>query len=89
MEIKNTFSSTTTSLHGIIKTHQVVESDALLSAAHVFKEAVICNQQQGAGIFLVIVSLSLLSVVVVVPYEQWERQENGHRQTNGGEKKKQ
>lgn len=54
-------------VHSIIKTDQVVESDALLSAAHVFKEAVICDQQQGAGIFLVIVSLSLLSVVV--PYK--------------------
>ena len=45
-----------------METDQVVESDALLSAAHVFKEAVICDQQQGAGVLLVIVSLSLLSV---------------------------
>lgn len=51
-------------VHSILKTDQVVESDALLSAAHVLKEAVICDQQQGAGVLLVIVSLSLLSVVV-------------------------
>lgn len=51
-------------VHRILKTDQVVESDALLSAAHVLKEAVICDQQQGAGVLLVIVSLSLLSVVV-------------------------
>lgn len=45
-------------------TNQVVESDALLPAAHVLKEAVICNQQQGAGVPFVIVNLPLLSVVV-------------------------
>lgn len=50
-------------VQSIIKTDQVVESDALLSAAHVFKETVICDQQEGAGVLLVIVSLSLLSVV--------------------------
>lgn len=47
-----------------IKTDQVVESDALLTTAHVFEETVICDQQQGAGVLLVIVSLPLLSVVV-------------------------
>lgn len=56
-------------MHSIIRTDQVVESDALLSAAHVFKEAVICNQQQGAGVLLVIVSLPLLSVVVTCEKE--------------------
>lgn len=48
----------------IRKTDQVVECDTLLTAPHVFKEAIICNQQQGAGILLVIMSLSLLSMVV-------------------------
>lgn len=46
------------------RTHQVVESDALLSTTHVLKEAIICNEQQPAGVFLVIMSLPLLSVVV-------------------------
>lgn len=31
-------------VHRMIKSDQVVESDALLPAAHEFKEAVICNQ---------------------------------------------
>lgn len=48
----------------MIKSDQVVESDALLCAAHMFEEAVICNQQEGAGILPVVVGLSLLSVVV-------------------------
>lgn len=50
-------------------TDQVVESDALLSTAHVFKEAVICNQQQGTGVLLVIMNLPLLSVVVTCEQE--------------------
>lgn len=56
-------------VRSVIGTDQVVESDALLSAAHVFKEAVICNQQQGTGVLLVIVSLPLLSVVVTCEEE--------------------
>ena len=51
-------------VHMIIKSDQVVESDALLSTAHVSKEAVVCDQQQGASVLLVVVCLSFLSVVV-------------------------
>lgn len=46
----------------IIKSDQVVESDALLSAAHVPEESVISNQQEGTGILLVVVDISFVSV---------------------------
>lgn len=41
---------------------QIVESDALLFAAHVFVEAVVCDQQQGARVLLMVVDQSFLSV---------------------------
>lgn len=43
------------------ETYQVVEGDALLSAAHVLEEAVVGHQQQGTGVLLVVVGLPLLS----------------------------
>ena len=42
--------------------HQVVERDALLLAAHVLEEAVVGHQQKRAGVLLVVVGLPLLSV---------------------------
>lgn len=44
-------------------TDQVVEADALLSAAHVLVEAIVSDQQQRTGVLPVIMSLPLLSAV--------------------------
>lgn len=48
------------------------------------KEAVICNQQQGAGVFPVVVSLPLRSVMILCEEEaagekKGQIKKNGHR----------
>lgn len=40
-----------------VSPHQVVEGGALLLAAHVFEEAMVGHQQQGAGVLLVVLEL--------------------------------
>lgn len=63
------------------KSDQVVESDALLSAAHVLKEAVIGHQQQLAGVLLVVVDVAFSPVVVV-----WKT-ETSHQSIRGTKRK--